>query len=44
MNVLCISTDCPPDSCGGYEQQCRDTVEHLRRHGHGVRVLSGTAG
>jgi hypothetical protein len=42
MRVLCISTDYPPRSCGGYEQQCRDTVEHLRRGGHGVRVLSGT--
>jgi len=43
MRVLAISTDYPPHGCGGYEQQCRDSAEHLRREGHGVRVLSGTA-
>jgi len=41
VNVLCISTDYPPHDSGGYEQQCRDTVDAMRRDGHRVLVLSG---
>jgi glycogen(starch) synthase len=43
VKVLCISTDFPPHGLGGYEQQCRDTTEYLRRRGHSVRVLAGEA-
>jgi glycogen synthase len=43
MKVLSISTDYPPQSTGGYEQQCRDATRHLRAAGHRVRILSGAA-
>jgi glycogen(starch) synthase len=43
MRILCVSTDYPPLGSGGYERQCRDTVDHLRARGHDVRLLTGTA-
>ena len=42
MRVLVISTHFPPERRGGYELQCRGFVDHLRRHGHRVQVLTGT--
>jgi hypothetical protein len=41
VRVLCLSMDHPPEGRGGYELQCQGFVEHLRRHGHATRVLTG---
>jgi glycosyltransferase involved in cell wall biosynthesis len=41
VRVLCVGTEYPPATRGGYEQQCADLVAHLRARGHAVRVLSG---
>jgi glycogen synthase len=41
VRVLCVSTDYPPATRGGYEQQCADLVAHLRARGHAVRILAG---
>ena len=40
LRVLCVSTDFPPHREGGYELKCASFVEHLRAHGHAVRVLT----
>jgi glycogen synthase len=41
VRALCLSTDFPPFSRGGYELQCHGFVEHLRHDGHEVRVITG---
>jgi glycosyltransferase involved in cell wall biosynthesis len=40
MRILAVSNLYPPDYGGGYELQCRQTVEGLRRLGHHVEVLT----
>ena len=43
MKLLVVSTLYPPVVRGGYEVECSAVVEHLRRCGHEVAVLTGTA-
>lgn len=40
MRILTLSNMYPPDYGGGYELQCKQTVEGLRRLGHHVEVLT----
>ncbi len=40
MRILAVSNIYPPDYGGGYELQCKQTVEGLRRLGHHVEVLT----
>ena len=40
MRILAVSNVYPPDYIGGYELQCKQTVEGLRRLGHHVEVLT----
>lgn len=40
MKILVISNLYPPEVIGGYEVQCSEAVEGLRRLGHDVRVLT----
>jgi glycosyltransferase involved in cell wall biosynthesis len=43
VRVLCVTTDYPPHSEGGYELKCASFVDQLRGHGHDVEVLAATA-
>lgn len=43
MRIVVLSTLYPPVVRGGYEVECSAVVEHLRRCGHEVAVLTGTA-
>ena len=40
MRILCVGNMYPPHSQGGYEVVWRSAVDHLRRGGHRVRVLT----
>ena len=40
MRVLSVGNMYPPHHYGGYELVWRSTVDHLRAHGHEVRVLT----
>lgn len=40
MRILAVSNVYPPAYGGGYELQCKQTVEGLRRRGHHVEVLT----
>ena len=40
MRILAVSNLYPPDYGGGYELQCKQTVEGLRRLGHHVEVVT----
>jgi glycosyltransferase involved in cell wall biosynthesis len=40
VRILAVSNVYPPDYGGGYELQCKQTVEGLRRLGHHVEVLT----
>ena len=40
MKILAISNLYPPEVIGGYEVQCSEAVDGLRRLGHDVRVLT----
>lgn len=40
MRILAVTNMYPPDYGGGYELQCKQTVEGLRRLGHHVEVLA----
>jgi glycosyltransferase involved in cell wall biosynthesis len=40
MRVLAVGNMYPPHHLGGYEVIWRSAVEHLRRAGHGVRILT----
>lgn len=44
MRILVLSALYPPAALGGYERLCRDAVEHFRRNGHEVSVLTSTFG
>ncbi|MCK5215599.1 MAG: glycosyltransferase family 4 protein [Candidatus Omnitrophica bacterium] len=44
MKILVISNLYPPYDIGGYEILCRDTVEHMKRQGHKVIVLTSYYG
>lgn len=40
VRILTVTNIYPPDYIGGYELQCQQTVEGLRRLGHHVEVLT----
>lgn len=40
MRILTVTNVYPPDYIGGYELQCKQTVDGLRRRGHHVEVLT----
>lgn len=42
MRILTISNLYPPERFGGWELQCKQMVDELRRRGHDVRVLTST--
>lgn len=44
MKILTLSNLYAPHAIGGYEERCRQTVEHLQARGHEVRVLTSTHG
>lgn len=42
MRILTVSNLYPPERFGGWELQCKQMVDELRRRGHDVRVLTST--
>lgn len=42
MRILTVSNLYPPERFGGWELQCKQMVDELRRRGHEVRVLTST--
>jgi glycosyltransferase involved in cell wall biosynthesis len=44
MRILILSNFYPPHVIGGMEQRCKEAVDHLRRRGHHVWVLTSTHG
>lgn len=44
LRILVLTNLYPPFYLGGYELGCHDIVEHLKRRGHSVTVLTSTHG
>lgn len=44
MRILLLSNFYPPHVIGGMEQRCKEAVDHLRRRGHQVWVLTSQHG